>query len=296
MKILITGGTGFVGRHLIRRSKKEHDLCALVRPSTNLDFLKKEKIKYYIFDDNVEKLISFMQKEKFDGVIHLASLFLTIHESRDIRNLIDSNIYLGSVILEASAKSHTKWFLNTGTFWQHYKNRDYSPVNLYAATKQALEDIAKYYIETSDINFVTIRLSDTFGPNDTRTKILNVWNKISVSGESLDMSKGAQIIDINYVDNVIDGYFQMINLLKRDRKKTLNGKSFVISAKEKLSLKRLAQVFEKVMKKKLNINWGKKEYRFREVMRPWKNGKKIPGWIPRVSIEEGIKKTFNKNG
>lgn len=294
MKILISGATGFIGKNLSSMlSSKGHDICALVRVSTNIDSLQKEKVRFYTFDDDIDKLRTFMEKEKFDGVIHLASLFLASHESKDIKNLIDSNVYLGTAILEAASKSGINWFLNTGTFWQHYKNKDYSPVNLYAATKQAFDDIAKYYIETSRINFVTIKLSDTFGPNDTRNKIFNTWDKISKSGEFLDMSKGAQIIDINYIDNVIDGYTQMIDLLAKDKKGTLSGKSFAISAKERLSLKELAKIFEKVTKQKLHISWGKKEYRLREVMVPWEHGKKIPGWKQKISIAEGIEKTIN---
>jgi CDP-paratose synthetase len=170
MKILISGSTGFIGKHLVKRLlSKKYDIYAIVRNTKDSNLLGKEKS--FIFSGDTEKLVSFMQKEKFDGVIHLASLFLASHKADDIKDLINSNVFLGTAILEASVKSNVKWFLNTGTFWQHYNNKDYSPVNLYAATKQAFEDIAKYYTETSKINFATIKLSDTFGENDTRPKI-----------------------------------------------------------------------------------------------------------------------------
>lgn len=295
MNIIISGSTGFIGKHLIKKLRENgHSVCAIVRPSTNTDFLKSENIPYYTFGDNIEELALFMKQEEFDGVIHLASLFLSEHTTKDVRALIDSNVYFGSAILEASAKSNVKWFLNTGTFWQHYKDKEYSPVNLYAATKQAFEDIAKYYVETSSINFATLKLSDTFGPNDTRSKIFTLWNKISKSGEQMEMSKGAQIIDINYIDNVIDGFSRMITLLSEDKKRKLNGKSFALKSKNRMTLKELAELFEKTTGKKLNIAWGKKPYRLREVMRPWTRGKSIPGWKQKISTEEGIKKTFKE--
>lgn len=296
MKLLISGATGFIGKHLVKRLLKENRaVYIVVRPSTNLDFFKKEKIKFYVFNGNIDNLISFMQKEKFDGVIHLASLFLAQHKPENIKGLIDSNILFATTLLEASIKSNIPWFINTGTFWQHYQNKKYSPVNLYAATKQAFEDIAQYYIETSPINFVTIKLNDTFGPLDTRLKIFNLLLKISKTKEELDMSPGKQLIDINYIDNIIDGYSQMITLLSRDKGRKLNGKSFVMNTGERITLKKLVNIFEQVTKTKLNINWGKKEYRPREVMIPWKKGKNIPGWKPLISIEEGIRKTFDKN-
>jgi len=292
MKILITGGTGFIGKHFIKRSKTKHDLCALVRPSTNLDFLKKEKIKFYIFEDNIDKLTSFMEKEKFDGILHLASLFLLEHKTENIKNLISSNIYFGSIIIETAIKSGVKWFINIGTFSQHYKNSVYCPLNLYAATKQAFQDIIKYYTETSKLNIVTIKLNDTFGENDTRIKLLNIWNKISKSGEVFDMSPGKQIIDIIYIRNVVDGFLQMIKLLSKDKNNKFNGKSFIIKSGEEVSLKNLAKLFEKTTGRKLNIRWGTKKYRIRENMKPWNGGKNVPEWTPRVSLREGLEKTF----
>lgn len=294
MKLLISGATGFIGKHLVTKLIDEkHHISIITRPSTKNDTFGK-KVVSYVFDNDVDKLVAFMEKEKFDGVIHLASLFLAQHKAENIQNLIESNLFFSSALLEASVKTNTPWFINTGTFWQHYKNKKYSPVNLYAATKQAFETIAQYYVETSRINFVTIKLCDTFGPDDTRAKVFNLWVKSTETGETLDMSPGEQLIDISYIDNIIDGYLKMITALSKDKLRKLSGKSFAISSSKIVSLKKLASIFEKVSGKKLTINWGGKSYRAREVMKPWNTGTKIPGWKPAVSLEDGIKKTLAK--
>lgn len=286
MKILVSGSSGFIGSHLVKRLLQEkHDLCVIVRPSTKI----KQKINTFVYRDSPEKLNSFLEKEKFDGVIHLASLFLAQHKTEDIKGLVDSNILFGTILLEAAVKNNIPWFINTGTFWQHYQNKNYSPVNLYAATKQAFENIAKYYIETSQINFVTIKLNDTFGPDDIRPKIFTLWKKISETGQQLDMSKGEQIIDISFIDNVIDGYIELIRLVSKDKNRKLSGKSFAISSNERMTLKKLSETYQRTTKTKLNINWGGKPYRDREVMIPWSRGKKIPGWRQNVTLKEGIK-------
>lgn len=293
MNILISGSTGFIGKHLLRRLlKNKIKPFAIIRPSTNADDLISQGIKFFIFTGDIEALADFIKINDIKGIIHLASLFLASHQSDDIKNLIESNINFSTSLLEASVKSEVKWFINTGTFWQHYNNADYSPVNLYSAMKQAFEDISKYYIETSNINFVTIKLNDTFGQEDTRPKIFNLWNKISQTGETLDMSPGDQIMDISYIDNVIDGYEQMIKLLSQDFEKQLNGKSFAIKSNEYMTLKELAKLYENTTGKKLNINWGKREYREHEVMIPWNKGEIIPGWEQKISLKEGIKKTM----
>lgn len=286
MKILVSGSSGFIGSHLVKRLLQEkHDLCVIARPSTKI----KQKINTFVYRDSPGKLNPFLEKEKFDGVIHLASLFLAQHKTEDIKGLVDSNILFGTILLEAAVKNNISWFINTGTFWQHYQNKNYAPVNLYAATKQAFENIAKYYIETSQINFVTIKLNDTFGPGDTRPKIFTLWKKISETGQQLDMSKGEQIIDISFIDNVIDGYIQLIRLVSSDKNRKLSGKSFAISSNERMTLRKLAKTYEQATKKKLNINWGKRPYRPREVMIPWSKGKKIPGWRQNATLKEGIK-------
>lgn len=135
-----------------------------------------------------------------DGVVHLASQFIAEHTSEDIEGLIVSNILYGTYILDASIQADVQWFLNTGTFWQHYHGSSYDPVNLYAATKQAFEDIAKFYVEAHDLRFCTLKLCDTYGPGDTRQKIFNLFERSEASGEVIEMSAGEQLIDIVHVD------------------------------------------------------------------------------------------------
>jgi nucleoside-diphosphate-sugar epimerase len=295
MKLLISGATGFIGKHLTERLTEEgNEVFAIVRPSTDTSTLTTGNIRPYVFNDDIHALTAFLEQEQFDGIIHLASLFLAAHKSDDIKNLVDSNVLFPTTLLESAVTAKTPWFINTGTFWQHYQNEAYSPVNLYAATKQAFEDIAQYYLQTSPINFVTIQLSDTFGPGDTRAKVFNLWLKTSKSQEPLGMSPGEQLIDISFIDNVIDGYVQMISLLSDDKGSELRGRAFAISSGAPESLKSLAATFEKVTGTTLPIQWGEKEYRPREVMETWNKGETIPGWSPRVSIEEGIKRTFHE--
>jgi nucleoside-diphosphate-sugar epimerase len=292
MNILISGATGFIGTHLRTRLLQEgHSLTVILSPKS-VGF-SDPSVQSFVFDGDTEKLTSYIRQGNFDGVIHLASLFLAQHNTADITGLINSNILLGTQLLETAVQANIPWFVNTGTFWQHYQNKEYLPVNLYAATKQAFEDIAKFYYETSPINFVTLKLCDTFGPDDPRPKIFNLWLKNSRGGEPLDMSPGEQIIDISYIDNVIDGYLQLIKLLAQDTNRSLCGKSFALRSDERMSLKELSLVFEQVTKTKLNINWGKKTYRPREVMVPWDKGESIPGWVPKINIQEGIRRTFH---
>lgn len=287
MKILVTGGTGFIGTNLTKKLlEMGYELHVVVRrepvdPDNN--------ILYYIDNGSIEEMESYFASQKFDGVIHLASIFLASHKAEQIDELINSNVLFGTRVLECAAKYGVKWFINTGTFWQNYQNESYSPVNLYAATKQAFQDIAKYYVETFSIKFITLKLNDTYGPEDTRRKIFNLWADISKSGSSLQMSPGEQFMDIVYIDDVISAYARLIELLSEESSLIESGSEYAVLSGERVTLKELASIFENTVGQKLNIEWGKREYREREVMTPWENGKPLPGWTAKVPFEEGIK-------
>lgn len=293
MKILITGATGFIGQNLVSfLVKKNIEVFCLVRVSSDISKIdKKAVIKS---DLDINSLIDLFLKEKFDGVIHLASLFLSEHKFEDIEDLISSNILFGTKLLEASKLSKVKWFINTGTLWQNYNNDDYNPVNLYAATKESFQNIAKYYIETSDLVYCTIKLNDIFGPNDTRNKIFNLWMKISQTQELLEMSPGEQIIDISYIEDTVNAYYILLTHLNSENFASFKNRTFVVGSKKRVTLKEFAKIFEKVTNLKLNIVWGGREYREREVMNPSSKYEIIPDWKPQYELEEAIKKTIGK--
>lgn len=291
MKILVTGATGFIGQNLIKSLLDEqHSVVAMIRPNSDSSSIDK-RTAIFCYSGEIDELTRLFQNEQFDGVIHLASLFLASHQHKDIAGLIFSNIQFGTELLEACKYSKTKWFINTGTFWQHYHNEIYNPVNLYAATKQAFEDIAKYYTETSDLIFTTLKLNDTFGPNDTRNKVFNLWYQLSKTAEELEMSPGEQIIDICYIDDVIHAYNTLIDHLARDPD-TVKNKTFAIRTNERMSLKDLSKIFEKSTGTTLTIQWGGREYREREVMIPCENIPILPGWKQKYTLNEAIQKTI----
>lgn len=293
MKILMTGVTGFIGRHLALRGVKEgHTVSAIVRRRVSQSELSGIGVASFVDAGSMDDLMAYFAENGFDGVIHCASCFCSDHEPDDITDLVDSNVRFPAKLLEASVRAGVKWFINTGTFWQHYDNRDYSPVNLYAATKQAFESIATYHSEVSGINFVTLKLTDTYGPNDKRTKVFTLWKRIAETRESLEMSPGDQLIDIVHVSDVVDAYFRMVEWLCGDSAGSFNGRSFIVSSGAPVRLRNLAEIYARVTGSRLNIEWGKKPYRKREMMAPWNRGQVVPGWHPKISLDEGIASLF----
>jgi len=288
MNILVTGVTGFIGKNLIASLESKYNVYILIRPSTDLSLMDNKK--YLIFDDNIDELLGYMKCNNIEGIIHLASFYIVEHRSESIKDIVLSNIYLGTVLLETAVRSNVKWFLNTGTIWQNYdvEGSEYCPVNLYAATKQAFIDLAKYYTEISNLRFCTLKLCDTYGPRDTRKKIIALFKEITENKTQLEMSPGEQFLDILYIDDVVNGFMHLIRLLVDGCTKS----EYVLTSGKLISLKKLAETFSNISGTSMNIIWGGKKYRKREVMKPWTNGEILEGWEPKVTIEAGIKKVL----
>jgi nucleoside-diphosphate-sugar epimerase len=290
MKILVTGATGFIGRALVPCLRAGgHEVCALVRPSTDIAVLSRDGIPFFR-DDGLRDLQPELEAQgPFDGVVHLASLFLASHRSEDVLPLLTSNVLFPARLLDAAVRSGVQWVVNTGTAWQHYEGREYSPVNLYAATKQAFEALAQFYAEAHGLRFVTLALGDTYGPRDTRSKLLNLWCRTAKSGTPLDMSEGVQKIDLVYVSDVAEAFKNAVERCQSVGWPEAPMPTFRVSTGENCSLRELAKLFEEVTGAALPIRWGARPQRPREVMQPWERGAPlVPGWQPKVPLRVGL--------
>ena len=236
---------------------------------------------FFFANNNIGALMLYLRQNQVEGIIHLASLYLQSHQEKDIPDLIQSNVYLGTAILEAASKAGVQWFINTGTIWQNYNAPDgsdaYCPVNLYAATKQAFMNIAKFYSETTNMHICTLKLCDTYGPNDTRRKIYSLFEEIARTGETLKMSAGEQKLDMLHVDDVVEGFVHLAEMM-HDGEELRD--EYVLSSGKQLTLREIAANYEKEHNVHLNIEWGARPYRIREVMKPYK-GNVLPGWSPK---------------
>ena len=285
---LVTGATGFVGSHLVQKLVQSgwqtHIVC---RPGSHSpDTPEFAKVTTHIHDGSTESMVQCVANAKPDVVFHLASLVLTQHESKDIDAIINSNVLLGTQLLEAMRVNNISRFINTGTFWQHYNNEDYNPVCLYAATKQAFEALLEYYVQACGFNAITLKLFDTYGANDPRPKLFHLLNKAATTDQPLDMSAGEQLIDLVHIDDVTEAYMIAAQRLLEDKVK--QHETYAVSSGKPLPLKELVELYAKVTGQTVNVNWGARPYRDREVMKTWDKGQLIEGWKPQIALEAGL--------
>jgi len=288
--VIITGATGFVGSHLTKKLVESGYNVHIISRSTstyeNLEAFK-SKIDIFEYNQNITELINYFKKVKADIVFHLASLFISEHESEQIDDLINSNIKFGTHVLEAMSKSDTCKLINTGTSWQHYKNEDYNPVNLYAATKQAFEDVIEFYVKALDFKVITLKLFDTYAEDDNRGKLINLLGKFSKEKKKLKMSPGEQMIDLVHVDDVVNAFISAYSLFEE---KEINHVKYAVSSGQEIQLKDLIELYEDVTGNEVLVEWGGRPYRQREVMELWQDFDKLPDWEARISLKDGLRR------
>ncbi|MFZ5561544.1 MAG: NAD-dependent epimerase/dehydratase family protein [Pseudomonadota bacterium] len=290
-RILVTGATGFIGSALARfYTEAGKDVHAIVRsPASTLP----RGVTAYCYDGSVDSLSVAIQAAKPDVVFHMASLFLSSHAPKQVNELVASNVLFGTQLLEAMQLGGCKYLVSAGTSWQHYETLAYRPVNLYAATKQAFECIVQYYCDACEISCVTLKLFDTYGPGDTRKKLMNVLFDAAQRGMEIDMSPGHQIIDLTYIDDVVDAFCHAGDMIFSGQSKGMA--SYFISG-DRLSVRKLVVEIQRILNTKILVNFGGRDYRLREVMAPVSaDGLLLPGWKRHYSLAEGIRAVIGIN-
>lgn len=292
LKLLVTGATGFVGTNFILQLHKKYKITALVRQSSNAEKIK-DLCTLYTYSRDIQALIEYCQNEKFDGIIHLATLWLSQHTNNDVCNLIDNNITFGTEICEVAKQAKIPFFINTSSFGLYCNSLEYRPSSLYAATKKAFEDIIGYYALTSTTIFSHILIYNTYGPHDNAKRLFSLLAQIAETGEELQMSDGTQTMDITHIHDIIFAFDCLIQKITLNPKECQQ-KIYALKNPKRKKLREVVEIFEEVCGKKLNIKWGARKPRELEIIHPWDGGEALDAWKPKISLSAGIKQIYGK--
>lgn len=289
MNVIITGSTGFVGRHLV--TKLIFEKCQILELTRSIDVstqLYGDNTKKFLIDDDQEALVKTIEEFKPDIIIHLASFLTSSDDYNSLNKLLDSNISFFCRLLDAIKNVDLKLFVNTGTFAEYFKgDNDFDPAYLYAATKTASRSFLDYYSKVYNFKQTTVVPYTIYGGNDTQKKIIDIIYDSIKSKTPIDLSPGEQVLDFIHVDDVTDFYILLIKNFNKLPQKT----NFQLGTGVGHTLKQVAQIVENMSSYKTNLNWGGKEYRPSDVM--YAVADIVPlnellGYKIRYSLEKGI--------
>ncbi len=293
-KAIVTGATGYIGSHVVKHLLNQGwQVGIIAQPEFGYGNVEEVKshIEIFEYDGNINSLINYMESADADVVMHLAAAVITNYQPEQISTLIRSNVEFGTQILEAMKFSKMRLFIGTGSYWQNYNSDIYNPVDLYAATKEAFEKIIQYYVDAHDFRAITLRLFDVYGEDDKRPKLWTVLRDIAGNGKTLDISAGEQFLDMVHVSDVAKAYEAAYYWLKENA--NLHNEVFGVCSGEQKTLREIVNLFQQAIGKMINLNWGARPYKEREVFHPFSKYRVLPNWYPNIDLKSGLMK-FNK--
>lgn len=284
---LVTGASGYLGGHVARRLLAAGwRVVALVRTDSRLPDDLSEKVTRADYDGTAASIAAAFANELVDVVVHLASAVVGTHRADQVDAILDANVRLPTQMLEAMRQGDCRRIVNTGSFWQHCNSDDYAPVNLYAATKQAFEDIAAAYVANDEIRICTLVLFDTYGADDPRAKIVRSLVEAIGADDPLLLSPGEQVLDLTHALDIADAF--VVAAARMAYGDGAAEERFRISG-TRVSLKDLVARVQVLADAPLNVQLGARPYRSREIMEPVLEAiPPLPGWAAQRVLDDEL--------
>jgi UDP-glucuronate 4-epimerase len=308
MKILVTGGAGFIGSNLTKKLIDRGDEVVIIDnfndyydPQLKEDrvkkFLKGYKFKMYRGDIRDEKLLEkIFKKEKIDKIVHLAAM-AGVRYSLEMPNLYyDVNVLGTQNMLNMAVKYEVKNFVYASSSSVYGNNKKLpfvetdnvdSQISPYAASKKANELQAHVYSHIYKLPTTGLRFFTVYGPWGRPDMAYFKFAKLMTQDKTIDVyNKGKMKRDFTYVDDITDGVIKVLDA-------NLQCSVMNIGADKPEVLSDFIEVLEKnlgiVAKKNfLPIQPGDVPVTMADV----KKLRKL-GWKPTTRIEKGIENFVN---
>jgi len=277
-KILVTGGAGFIGKHLVKKIPNYN--MAIDQNGKNIDLrIRKEVLKI----------------KKADIVIHLAGKIPS--EKNYSKNIFFEHNVLGTLnILEYCIKNKVKKmiFVSSYVYGIPKKNpinekQQVKPHNTYAKSKVLCEELCKIYAQKYKIQIIILRPFNIYGNLQKDNSLISNIIKSIKNNSSITIINKNNKRDYLFIDDLIEGIIKLIDY-------KCKFEIFNIGSGTSYSLENIVNLFENKSKKKIKRKYKiSKENNIPKIQADITKIKKEIKWNPKYTLVEGIEKIILKN-
>lgn len=302
-RVLITGGSGFIGSHLVNRLLAEGAEVAVTVRYGNV--MKNERLRH-CWDDirvveadlrNRGALEAGLREFPPEVVFHLAAYNHVGQSFVQVEECFDVNAKGTATLLDTCTGIIEKFiYMSTSEVYGHQPGVPFvetmcpEPISPYAITKYAGELYCRMKQGIAGSPSVVIaRPFNTFGPYQSAKAVIPELIIKSLRGEPIRTTKGEQTREFNYVSNIVDGLISA-----GSHSGEING-AVNIAAGEEVSIRDLVTKIAKLTGTQAKIEIGALPYRPTEIWRMYADSTRASemlGWKPEVNLEEGLKLTI----
>ncbi len=273
-----------------RLAERGDDVHLLIRATTDRGKLPANipTPNMHVVDGSAETMIETVAAVAPEITFHLAGRYVREPADDEIDPLIGDNFSFGITLLEGLRRAGGACkFVNTGSYAQYFDGAQPRPLNLYAATKQAFEDLLSYYIDAHGFSSLSLILHDTYGPGDRRRKLLTTALDAQARGDTLALPDEDVSLNIVHVDDVVAAFERAATLLDTAAD-TVNGRAFFVSLGRLHKISEIVEVLETIGGKPIAVAWGRYRLPARRISAPYL-GPMLPGWRARVALADGVR-------
>ncbi len=297
-KILILGGSGFIGNHLLRKCINKGLDCVCVSLKNINNYKKSENVNYLKLDiNNFTKVKELLGGKEFDYIVNLAGYINHINFSEGGRDTFNTHSTGLLNILQAVNLKKIKRVVQIGSS-DEYGNLESPqnelmrelPFSPYSLAKLTCTNMLQMLFRTEKLPVVIIRLFLVYGEGQDLNRFLPQVIKGCLLNEKFPTTKGQQIRDFCYVDDVVDGIFKA--LITEER---VVGEIFNIASGNPVKIKTIIEKIVNIIGSG-NPLYGERKYRQGESMSLYADitkAREILNWEPKIAIDNGLEKTIN---
>ena len=296
MKILVTGGSGFIGSILIKKLISNGYKVNSLDTKNSLN-LKNKNFKFFKASVMNKKVLNFAAKN-VDLIIHLAASMGVQNTDQNYIDCLDINILGTKKVLDAAKQNNVKRFIFTSSSeiygdqskFPIYENFETKNKSVYAISKNAAEAYVKGYSQKHKLNYNIIRFFNVYGPGQNKNFVISKFINAAIKNRTLKVyGDGKQVRSFCHVFDATDG---IIEIIKNGQS---NSDYNIGNNKEPVTINKLAQIISSIFKN--NIKIKKISYKFSDRKKEREIKKRIPSikkiqnetnYKPEISLKEGI--------